>query len=107
MQNRSDTPDEADGRFERLHRFHGGLVLPSHNEESTSLPITNVGIPPLLVLPLQQHIGDPAECLVKPGVRDRAVCNVTDSAGTGGMHGAADRTLARGNHLTLEYPAIH
>jgi electron transport complex protein RnfC len=32
-----------------------------------SQPITPAGIPPLLVLPLLQHIGEPAEALVKPG----------------------------------------
>jgi electron transport complex protein RnfC len=54
-------------RFERLYRFHGGLVLPGHNEISTSLPIKDAGIPPFLVIPLLQHIGETAECLVTPG----------------------------------------
>jgi electron transport complex protein RnfC len=58
---------EAASRFERLDRFHGGLVLPGHHEISTSLPIREAGIPPLLVIPLLQHIGETAECLVKAG----------------------------------------
>jgi electron transport complex protein RnfC len=53
--------------FEHLDRFHGGLVLPGLHEMSTSLPIREAGIPPLLVIPLLQHIGETAECLVKAG----------------------------------------
>jgi electron transport complex protein RnfC len=58
---------DVDDRFERLHRFHGGLVLPGQHEMSTSLPIKDAGIPPVLVIPLLQHIGETAECLVKEG----------------------------------------
>ena len=57
----------AASRFERLYRFHGGLVLPGHHEISTSLPIKDAGVPPLLVIPLLQHIGETAEYLVKEG----------------------------------------
>jgi electron transport complex protein RnfC len=53
--------------FSRLYRFHGGLVLPGHRELTATTPITPAGIPPLLVLPLLQHIGEPAEVVVKPG----------------------------------------
>ena len=53
--------------FRQLHRFHGGLKLPGHREITASTPITQAPMPPLLVLPLQQHIGEPAECLVQPG----------------------------------------
>ena len=54
-------------RFEHLDRYHGGLVLPGLHEMSTSLPISEAGIPPLLIIPLLQHIGETAECLVKAG----------------------------------------
>lgn len=53
--------------FSRLHAFHGGLRLPGHCEVTAATPIVSAGIPPLLILPLQQHIGEPAECLVRPG----------------------------------------
>jgi electron transport complex protein RnfC len=53
--------------FGRLYTFHGGLRLPSHREVTAATPIVAAGIPPVLVLPFQQHIGEPAECLVKPG----------------------------------------
>ncbi len=50
-----------------LHHFHGGLHLPDHKLESTLLTILEVGVPPLLTLPLQQHIGHIAEPVVKVG----------------------------------------
>ena len=53
--------------FDRLHTFHGGLRLPGHREITANRPIGKVDIPPLLTIPLQQHIGNPGKCLVKPG----------------------------------------
>jgi len=51
----------------RLHTFHGGLKLAGHRELTAARPILPAGVPPLLTVPLQQHIGTPAECLVAPG----------------------------------------
>ena len=51
----------------RLHRFHGGLKLAGHRELTAAAPVVPGGIPATLVLPLLQHIGEPAECLVRPG----------------------------------------
>jgi electron transport complex protein RnfC len=53
--------------FDRLYTFHGGLHLPGHRDVTAAIPIVAAGIPPVLVLPFQQHIGEPAECLVRPG----------------------------------------
>ena len=54
-------------RFEKRYRFHGGLKLDACREEALTRPIKAAGIPAQLILPLQQHIGEPAECLVSPG----------------------------------------
>jgi electron transport complex protein RnfC len=56
-----------DASFGQLRTFHGGLRLPGHREVTAATPIVQAGIPPLLILPLQQHIGATAECMVKPG----------------------------------------
>ena len=53
--------------FNHLYKFHGGLKLPGHREVSAARPISSAGVPAILILPLQQHIGAPAECLVQPG----------------------------------------
>jgi electron transport complex protein RnfC len=47
--------------------FHGGLHLDHHKAESNRSPVRNIDLPPLLTLPLQQHIGQPAEPVVQVG----------------------------------------
>lgn len=53
----------------RLFNFHGGVNLRQHKKASLAREITDAEIPPRLVLPLQQHIGHPAEPVVKVGQR--------------------------------------
>ena len=52
-----------------LWRFHGGLKLSGHKSESTSLAVIEPPLPQRLILPLQQHIGRPAEPCVSIGTR--------------------------------------
>lgn len=50
-----------------LHRFNGGIRFDDLHNEPTLQPIERLPLPAELVLPLRQHIGDPAESLVSPG----------------------------------------
>ena len=50
-----------------LWKFHGGVHPPFHKEDSNQLPIKDAGIPKQLILPIQQHIGSPAEPKVAVG----------------------------------------
>ena len=52
-----------------LHRFHGRLHQPAHKDLSSGSAVVSVPLPKRLVLPLSQHIGEPAEASVKPGER--------------------------------------
>lgn len=52
-----------------LHRFHGGLHLPANKALSNGGGVRSMPLPKQLILPLAQHIGEPAEALVKPGER--------------------------------------
>ena len=54
-----------------LGRLHGGLRLPGHKKASTREPILNVPIPAQLVLPIEQHVGQPAQPIV--GIGDRVL----------------------------------
>lgn len=54
---------------EYLHNFPGGVKLRHFKQMSCQHPIAQPPMPERLVLPLQQHIGDIAEPLVKPGQR--------------------------------------
>ena len=50
-----------------LHAFKGGVHPPGHKTESNTRPIGVAPIPPVLVIPLRQHIGNPAKPLVHVG----------------------------------------
>ena len=50
-------------------RFHGGVHPPERKELSNAEPIRTMPVPKRVTLPLQQHIGRPAEPLVAVGDR--------------------------------------
>lgn len=52
-----------------LWHFHGGLKLPGHKAMSTGSPVARATLPAQLVVPVQQHIGEPGRLLVEPGER--------------------------------------
>jgi len=58
---------QPDGGTRRIWRFQGGLHLPDHKALSNGQPILRTPLPELLILPLQQHIGAPAQPLVQAG----------------------------------------
>ncbi|MCG6886838.1 MAG: electron transport complex subunit RsxC [Proteobacteria bacterium] len=51
----------------RLWHFHGGLHLPEHKQASMTKPVVAAALPDEIILPMQQHIGSPAEPVVKVG----------------------------------------
>ncbi|KKN57879.1 hypothetical protein LCGC14_0557570 [marine sediment metagenome] len=53
----------------QLWDFSGGIHPTEHKQRSTAHAIRAAGIPGLLVLPLQQHIGAPAEPVVADNSR--------------------------------------
>jgi len=52
-----------------LGTLHGGLRLPARKSISTSQPIVAMPVPAQLVLPITQHVGDPAQPVVGIGER--------------------------------------
>ena len=53
----------------QLHRFPGGLQLEDHKAMATGRPVEPAAVPGELVIPLQQHIGEPAIPMVEIGER--------------------------------------
>ncbi len=51
----------------RLWTFHGGIHPAEHKLESSRSALYEIPLPPLMVLPLKQHVGSSAEVIVKPG----------------------------------------
>ena len=50
-----------------LGKLHGGLRLQGHKTTSTAAAIQHVPLPDVLVLPITQHVGDPAQPVVGIG----------------------------------------
>ncbi|AMQ87800.1 electron transport complex subunit RsxC [Marinobacter sp. LQ44] len=68
----------------QLWDFSGGVHPSENKHQSTSRPIRMAGIPERLVLPLQQHIGEPAEVIVEVGQRvlkGQKIADVTTGMG--------------------------
>lgn len=72
----------------RLHTFKGGLHVEGHKTLSTHRPLSHMPIPRQLILPVSQHIGAPAEVLVKVG----------DKVAKGQMLADADGALSAAVH---------
>lgn len=51
----------------KLWDFSGGIHPPQRKNQSNGEPIRHAGLPPKLILPLQQHLGSPAETRVAVG----------------------------------------
>lgn len=52
-----------------LGKLHGGLRLQGHKSAATADPIHELPIPAQLILPITQHVGDPAQPIVAIGER--------------------------------------
>jgi Na+-translocating ferredoxin:NAD+ oxidoreductase subunit C len=67
----------------KLWRFPGGVHLDDHKAPACAQPIREATIPPVLILPLLQHIGVPATPVVTVGARVRkgeVIATCTDGA---------------------------
>jgi len=53
----------------KLHHFHGGMKLQGHKSESLVTDLQQASLPPQLLLPLKQHIGEYNKPLVDVGDR--------------------------------------
>ncbi|WP_296754581.1 electron transport complex subunit RsxC [Thiobacillus sp.] len=73
-----------------LFKFKGGVHPPEHKTESNARPIHAAPLPAKLVIPLRQHIGNPAKPLV----------NVGDRVLKGQMIGEADGTISAAVHAS-------
>lgn len=74
----------------QLHRFPGGIHPEEHKAESSARPIHAPFIPNRLIIPLRQHIGQPAKPVVKVG----------DKVLKGQMIGEADGYVSAAVHAS-------
>jgi len=82
-----------------LGRLHGGLRLPSYKRASNSAPIVDVPVPAQLILPLEQHVGEPAQPVV--GIGDRVLKGQVIAEPDGEM-GAPVHASSSGHVIAIE-----
>ncbi len=91
----------------RLFSFHGGLKLVDFKAGATDQPIQQAPLPPQLVIPLQQHIGTPAEPVVKPG--DRVLTGQVIARATGAIsaniHASSSGTVSAIEKRPVAHPS--
>ena len=74
----------------KVWELPGGIHPPEHKDQSLQLPLGTVPLPPVLVIPLNQHMGTPAQPVVQVGERVL----------TGQLIGAADGTFSANTHAS-------
>ena len=85
----------------QLWNFAGGIHPPENKHQSTTRSIQQAGIPERLVLPLQQHIGEPAEVVVNVGdqvLKGQVVADVTSGMGVP-VHAPTSGTIEAVEHV--------
>lgn len=74
----------------KVWELTGGIHPPQHKDQSLLLPLGEVPLPPVLVIPLNQHMGTPSQPVVQVG--DRVLA--------GQLIGAADGTFSVNTHAS-------
>lgn len=80
----------------RVWDIPGGIHPPENKSQSLQLPLGEIPLPPVLVIPLNQHVGTPAQPVVQVG--DRVL--------TGQLIGAADGTFSANTHASTSGTVI-
>ncbi|MFC4258745.1 electron transport complex subunit RsxC [Marinobacter lacisalsi] len=91
----------------QLWSFPGGIHPAENKHQSTNGPIRSAGLPERLVLPLQQHIGEPAEPVVQPGdqvLKGQKIADVTAGMGVP-VHAPTSGTIVSIERLPVPHPS--
>lgn len=91
----------------QLWNFAGGIHPPENKHQSTTRSIQQAGIPERLVLPLQKHIGEPAEVVVNVGdqvLKGQVVADVTSGMGVP-VHAPTSGTIEAVEQLPVPHPS--
>lgn len=80
----------------KIWELPGGVHPPERKDQSLQLPLGAMPLPPVLVIPLNQHMGTPAQPVVQVGERVLA----------GQLIGAADGTFSANTHASTSGTVI-
>lgn len=91
----------------QLWDFAGGIHPAENKHQSTTRAIRNAPMPERLILPLQQHIGVPAEAIVEPGqhvLKGEKIADVVDGMGVP-VHAPTSGTVENIARLPVPHPS--
>jgi Na+-translocating ferredoxin:NAD+ oxidoreductase subunit C len=81
----------------------GGVIPPNDSLRSRSAGISNAAVPSHALIPLLQHDGSPARCLVKPGdvVQEAMLIGAADGPVSANVHASIPGTVTDVRTITL------
>ena len=91
----------------RLSYFPGGIKLSEHKRVATAQPIKPARLPKKLVLPLQQHIGEPARPVVAVGdrvLKGQLIAESTDTI-SAPVHASSSGTVVAITKHNVQHPS--
>jgi electron transport complex protein RnfC len=85
-----------------LKTFRKGGIHPEENKITSGKPITDLPIPPVVIMPVLQHIGTPATVLVKKGERVKTGQMIASGEGfiSANIHSSVTGTVTRIDKFT-------
>lgn len=85
-----------------LKTFNKGGIHPAENKITAGKPISNLPVPPVVILPVLQHIGTPAKALVKKGDKVKTGQMIAYGEGfiAANIHSSVTGTVSRVDKLT-------
>ena len=91
----------------KIFGFHGGIHPPENKHQSVGAPIEHAGIPPQLTLPLSQHIGAPASCIVSVGDQVLKGQVIAEAKGfvSAALHAPTSGTISAIENRVIAHPS--
>lgn len=91
----------------KVRELPGGVHPPEHKSQSMQLPLGNIPLPPLLILPLNQHIGAPAKPVVAVGERvlTGQLVAAADGIFSANIHAPSSGTVVALEERVLPHPS--
>ncbi len=93
--------------IQQLWQFRGGLHLDENKDVSTTSPIGTIPLPAKLILPLQQHLGQTAEAIVKKGDKVLKGQKIAEATGyvSVPLHAPASGTIVDVGNYPIAHPS--
>src|SRR5690554_1697729 len=91
----------------KIHDIPGGVHPPENKAQSLTLPLAKAALPPQLVIPLSQHIGEPAMPVVHVGERVLAGQLIGTAKGvfSANVHASSSGTVVAIEDRMLTHPS--